>query len=229
MNCRRAQHLLFDFVDGMSNESLRAELDRHVAACQECETFAAEMARALALLRRTPVEPLDENFNWKVRLAIHRERNAVRSRSASVGAWARAWNMRYALSTGLAFGVVLIAGAVVLERSGEPASPVSTAVRDTPADDTRAEAPVRTLVPRPSSTPWQSSNGRLVSMGTAGSEGASTAPGAIDQSRAEAQIDSLIAEDLMRMTPAERSRYIVRRIDRLQSHLQSQQNAPGQR
>ena len=228
MNCRRARHLLFDFVDGMSNESLRAELDRHISACEECETFAAEMARGLALLRRAPVEPLDENFNWKVRLAIHRERNAVRSRSASAGAWARAWNMRYALSTGLAFGVVLIAGAVVLERSGEPA-PVSTAVRDTPAGDTRAEAPVRTLVPRPSGTPWRSSNGRLVSTGTVESESVSTAPGAIDQSRAEAQIDSLIAQDLMRMTPAERSRYIVRRIDRLQSHLQSQQNAPGQR
>lgn len=229
MNCRRARHLLFDFVDGMGNESSRVELDRHLGECPPCERFAAEMTRALALVRRAPVESLDENFNWKVRLAIHRERNAVRSRSASAGAWARAWNLRYALSTGLAFGVVLVAGAVVVRDMDRPVAPVTTAVREVPAATERAEAPVRSLVPRAGdATPWRSSSSRLVSLGDGGQASGASSPGAIDPDRAEAKIDSMIAENLNRMTPEERSRYILRRIVQLQSHLQSQQNGPPQ-
>jgi predicted anti-sigma-YlaC factor YlaD len=94
MNCRRARHLLFDFFDGVSNEALRAEVDRHLGECQDCDRFASEMTRSLALLRRVPMEPLDENFNWKVRLAIHREKNAALERAASANAWVRAWNVR---------------------------------------------------------------------------------------------------------------------------------------
>lgn len=233
MNCRRARHLLFDFVDGMGNESSRVELDRHLADCAPCERFAAEMTRALALLHRAPVESLDENFNWKVRLAIHRERNAIRSRSASAGAWARAWNLRYGLSTGLAFGVVLVAGAVVLRNAGQPVAPATTAmteVRETPAAADRAEAPVRSLVPRAGGTaPWRSSASRLVSLGDAGTGADGASPGAIDPDVTEAKIDSMIAENLMRMTPEQRSRYILRRIVQLQSHLQSQQGSPPQR
>ncbi len=240
MNCRRARHLLFDFVDGLGNESARAELDRHLGQCPPCERFAAEMTRALSLVRHAPVESLDENFNWKVRLAIHRERNATRARAASAGAWVRSWNLRYALSTGLALGAVLVAGAVILPRVQGLDAPVTTAVRETAGTPSlasgvqgarpQAQSPVRSLVPRESApAPWQSSAGRLVSLGDGGRADGTASPGAIDPDLAGAQVDSLIAENLERMTPEERSRYLLRRIVQLQSHLQSQQNGPPQR
>jgi len=228
MNCRRARHLLFDFVDGMSNESLRAELDRHLGECAECERFAAEMTRALALVRRAPVEALDENFNWKVRLAIHRERNALRSRSASAGAWARAWNMRYALSMGLAFGAVLVVGAVALQRAGDdPLTTAARAPRTTTASP--ADAARRTLVPTSRPGPWNRSSGQLVSLGESSVAGAERPQGAIDEAQSAARIDSLIADDLTRMSPQDRALYIQRWINRLQFHLESQQQSPAQR
>jgi anti-sigma factor RsiW len=229
MTCRRARQLLFDFFDGASNESLRAELDRHLGACAECERFAAEMTRCLALIRRAPVEPLDENFNWKVRLAIHRERNALRSRSASAGAWARAWNLRYVLSTSLAFAAVLVVGAVVLWRGQSPApTPASVAARAGAPVRGASEVPVRSLVPGPGTAPWRNQSNHLVALGELEPGNAPASPGAIDEAQTEARIDSLILVDLMRMSPAERERYIQRRIIRLQ-YLQSQQDARTQR
>ena len=118
MNCRRARHLLFDFFDGASNEALRAEVDRHLGECEECDHFASEMTRSLALLRRVPMEPLDENFNWKVRLAIHREKNVALERAATANAWVRTWNLRYAVSGGLAiylFGVIGMQGVALIQ------------------------------------------------------------------------------------------------------------------
>jgi hypothetical protein len=229
MRCRRARQLLFDFVDGAGNESLRAQLDRHLGECGDCERFAAEMSRCLALVRRAPVEPLDENFNWKVRLAVHRERNALRSRSATASAWARAWNLRYALSSGLAFAAVLVVGAVVVLQGDGGARSPSRAVQGDALTQVGVEAPLRSLVPRPGGAPSRNAGNRLVALGESARESASASPGAIDESQTDARIDSLISVDLMRMSPEERARYLERRIIRLQFHLQSQQNAPPQR
>lgn len=224
MNCRRARHLLFDFFDGLSNEALRAEVDRHLGECAECDRFASEMTRCLALLRRAPVEPLDENFNWKVRLAIHREKNAALSRAQSASAWVRAWNFRYAVSSGLAFGAVLVVGAVLL-RTGSAPAPVQ--LSESPSHVTKdADSPSRSTVPHstlPSS--FGQDAFRTVSTGV-GDEGPSNAPqGAIDETKSEARIDSLINSDVSRMSAQERDLYIQRRIEKLKLHLQSQQPA----
>jgi hypothetical protein len=233
MNCRRAQHLLFDFIDGMSNETLRAELDRHLGECPACETFAAEMTRSLALLRRAPVATLDENFNWKVRLAIHRERNALRSGSTSAGTWARAWNMRYATGAGIAFALVLLAG-VALERNGtimfQPATSSSPAPRPNSEQTTVANRSIPTA--RPIATlpsPTGNSLGTLVSEGSPNLFNSGAAPlGAIDDpARSEALIDSLVEQQLIPLAPEERALYIQRQIHRLQSRLQSQQALPA--
>jgi hypothetical protein len=222
MNCRRARHLLFDFFDGLSNEALRAEVDRHLGECAECDRFAAEMTRSLALLRRAPVEPLDENFNWKVRLAIHREKNAALSRAQSASAWVRAWNFRYAVSSGLAFGAVLVVGALLL-RGGNVPAPAQLA--EPGRQVTQDAAPSGSTVPH---SPLPSSFGqdafRTVSTGQ-DSQDRSTAPqGAIDETK-EARIDSLINEDVKQMPAHERDLYIQRRIEKLRLHLQSQQPA----
>jgi hypothetical protein len=227
MNCRRARNLLFDFFDGLSNETLRAEVDRHLGGCVECERFAAEMSRSLALLRRAPVEPVDENFNWKVRLAIHRERNGALARAQSTSAWVRAWNVRYAVSSGLAFGAVLVVGAVLL-RGGDIPVPVRNGER--PIEMTRENtSPAERSLPARSNTVTPSDNNAssLVSFGpNRQNQNSGPATGAIDVSDAEARIDSLIKNDVMRMSARERELYIQRRIEQLQLHLQSQQAPP---
>lgn len=226
MKCRRARQLLFDFFDGMSHEGLRAELDRHLGECAECERFAAEMTSCLALVHRAPMEPLDENFNWKVRLAIHRERNAVRSRGVASSAWTRAWNLRYGMSAGLAFGVVLVVGAVVLRSVGElPATQgVATGVVH---DRVVGGVQSPSLVPRPSTVLNGRSLEQMVSNGASSSPLIPAPHGAIDESTTDATIDSLISIDLMRMTPEQRSAYIQRRILQLQLHLQGQRENPA--
>lgn len=233
MKCRRAQELLFDFIDGLSDEPLRAELDRHLGECPACEKFAAEMTRSLSLLRKAPRESLDENFNWRVRLAIHRERNAIRSGAASAGSWARAWNVRYAAGAGVAFAVVLAAG-VVMQRNGSVSSPVQTATRSDSRDVAAAEPGRNSAPQRPSPfnvSPLVTSEGTLVSDGTMphGYAGGSPLVGAIDDpARSEAVIDSLMEMQLMQLTPEQRSVLIRRQINRLQSRLQSQPTAPAQ-
>ncbi|HXV14015.1 MAG TPA: hypothetical protein VEC56_07400 [Candidatus Krumholzibacteria bacterium] len=228
MNCRRVRHLLLDFVDGLGNEALHAEVDRHVAECVECETFAAETTRSLALLRRTPVEPLDENFNWKVRLAIHREQKASAKRAASAGAWVRAWNFRYVASTGVAFALVLGAGVVTLQRVVPSGPAMPTAARD---QYVRPSAPATTEVATHPATPRVTSPRqnldtptRFVSEGDAGpSATESAARGAIDPFAQEVAIDSLIDARLLGMTPEKRMRCIQRQIHRLQSQLEKQE------
>ena len=240
MNCRRAQHLLFDFIDGLGNDTLRVELDQHLAGCPRCEQFAAEMSRSLSLLRKMPQETLDENFNWRVRLAIHREKNTLRGRAVESGAWARAWNMRYAAAAGVAFAVVLVAGvtlqrngAIMFPRDGGAVAPTMTQ-RDLP-DRELAEAQrpaARTPVPYPSAASPLLSTETLVSEGAhhPGLSGAAKPLGAIDDpARSEAIIDSLVEQQLIPLAPAERAMYIRRHIQRLQSRLQSQQAEPVER
>jgi anti-sigma factor RsiW len=216
MNCRHARHLLFDFFDGASNEALRAEVDRHLGECEECDRFASEMTRSLALLRRVPVEPLDDNFNWKVRLAIHREKNAALERAASANAWVRAWNVRYAVSTGLAFSAVLIFGGVLLVRGGM--FPVQVArhsdkqVLTSPDNGPTAvaQSPLRnmTVVPGGMSS---------VALGNRSSDVGPAPQGAIDETKTDARIDSLINSDVSKLSAPEQEQYLQRRIERLQS------------
>lgn len=216
MNCRRARHLLFDFFDGASNEALRAEVDRHLGECEECDRFAAEMTRSLALLRRVPVEPLDENFNWKVRLAIHREKNAALERAASAGAWVRAWNVRYVVSSGLAFGAVLVVGSVLLLRGGVVPAPMQVA--EQPAvQATQGATTGPSPVPRSTlQAPVRNDMSTMVSTGPT-LENKSVAPvGAIDDAK-EARIDSLINSEMMRLPENDRAQFIQRRIEKLKA------------
>ena len=229
MKCRRVRHLLLDFVDGLGNEAQHAEVDRHLSECPGCESFAVQSRECLALLRRVPAATLDENFNWKVRLAIHREEKANARRAASTGAWVRAWNFRYVASTGVAFALVLGAGVVVMNRvsttsigeiviSNEP-------VAVSPASEARyaATKPSRARV----FSPAPSSINDLVSTGKQPPEPANGTRGAIDRFQQEVAIDSLIDAPLRTMTPEMRRRCIQRQIHRLQSRLEIEPAAPA--
>jgi anti-sigma factor RsiW len=227
MNCRRARNLLFDFFDGASNEALRAEVDRHLGECEECDHFASEMTQSLALLRRAPVESLDDNFNWKVRLAIHREKNSALERAASANAWVRAWNVRYAVSSGLAFGAVLVVGGMLLFRGGGIA-PVQVAKHTDSPVLAAHDVASNPAAPVGRSTFHVPVNNGLMSTVSAGNSNESVGPapmGAIDETRTDARIDSLINSDVSRLSAQEREQYYQRRIDWLQSK-KIQQRAP---
>ncbi len=228
MKCRRVRHLLLDFVDGLGNEAQHAEVDRHVAECPGCESFAVQTRQSLALLRRIPAATLDENFNWKVRLAIHREEKANAKRAASTGAWVRAWNFRYVASTGVAFALVLGAGVVVMQRVSPTSTESSIAAQEpaaAPQTGTRyvASAPSRQRV----FSPAPSSLVNRVSTGGASPETANGTRDPIDRFQQEVAIDSLLDAPLRRMTPEMRRRCIQRQIHRLQSRLEIEPAAPA--
>jgi hypothetical protein len=220
---------LLDFVDGRGNEALHAEVERHLTGCGECETFSSELSRSLAWLRRAPVEALDDTFNWKVRLAIHREQKANARGTASAGAWIRAWNLRYVASTGVAFALVLVAG-VVTTRQTAPSLPASsTSIATHPAS--RVASPMTpSMTPNPAGN-----NATLRSVGSSGNVSGDRADafvrvsptaevrGAIDRYAQEVAMDSIIDARLGNMTPEMRTRCIRRQIHRLQSQLENQE------
>jgi anti-sigma factor RsiW len=221
MKCRRTRYLLLDFVDGHGNEALHAEVDRHLAECTECERFAAETKHSLALLRRVPVELLDENFNWKVRLAIHREEKANAKRVALGGAWVRTWNVRYAASAGVAFSLALLAGIAVLRDFGSPSSTTGPVVDRTAAvtQPTSRNEFTQSRPTRSGSPVVSVSDGRFPASARMARP---SVRGAIDPFAQEGAVDSLIDARLVGMTPEMRARFIQRQIHRLQSQLENQ-------
>jgi len=181
------------------------------------------MTRALSLLKRAPMEPLDENFNWKVRLAVHRERNARRS-GAPAGAWVRAWNFRYVVSAGIAFAAVLVAG-VWLVSEDVLSERTSTGIARVEHD--AAPGPAQRTLPQPLVPTRMGSGGEgtLVSFGDHPTVSTGTPVGPIDASVSEAAIDSLVGVQLESLPEDEQARCLQRLIYRFQSRLQSQQGA----
>ena len=110
MKCRRAKTLIFNFIDGMINDSDRAALEEHLGDCASCEATATGLTKSLDLLHRAPQVQPDENFNWKLRLAIGRERDAATRRTVVQHTWIKAWNTRFAVSAAATFAVVIAAG-----------------------------------------------------------------------------------------------------------------------
>lgn len=152
MNCRRAKKLIFEFVDGLSDEKLKLDLERHLGECVECERLATSLTQSLALLRRTPQETVDENFNWKVRLAIHKERSEMKDLLASQGSLFRAWNLRYAMSAAAGFAAILAAGWLTISLTVSPPSDSAlTAGAGTPASTQRMDTAENTQPVTPQS------------------------------------------------------------------------------
>ena len=210
MNCRRARKLVYELVDGVADESVRVELERHFGSCAECEALAGQLNRSMELLRRAPVETLDENFNWKVRLAIHKERNAIRESLASHGF--RSWNLRYAASA--AAGVVIAvalswyalgSGVVSFDTGGAERAVEAGNVARTP------QSPFLNM--SPASPVSEGIHGPFRRTAT-GREGAITAGAeAID-------LDSLIRAQTHGMSVEERIDYLQKRAEFIDGYLQ---------
>ncbi len=120
MRCRQAKKLIFDYIDGVISESDRVGLENHLNECTACEQTASSLARSLDFLHRAPSAAPSENFNWKLRLRLAREKSAWRDAAESVSTWQRAWNARFAVSALSAFVVVVTAAFVFLRSLGGP-------------------------------------------------------------------------------------------------------------
>jgi hypothetical protein len=123
MRCRQADKLIFDYIDGLISESDRLRLERHLSECRRCEATSSAVARSLGLLHRLPKAEPSENFNWKLRLRLSRERNALRGGAELERVWPRAWRSTFALGAASAFVVALAAGFVFLKYAGGPGAP----------------------------------------------------------------------------------------------------------
>lgn len=228
MKCRRARKLIFACLDGAADESVRLDLEQHLTACEACEHLATDLARSMDVLHRAPSEKLDENFNWKVRLAIHKERNAT---NVGIGSWRetfRAWNLRYAVSAAAAFAVVVAAGWMVFDLS--PA-----AIGNGIAAHRQAALHTETVAQQQQQTPLRpvsgsaftgNSQSELVSLGGGPTQPVSKQPGAISASPAVVDMDSLVWSQLSTMTREQGIRFLQDNIRRFQDHLQKYQEGP---
>ena len=120
MRCRQAEKLICDYIDGAVSESERLGLERHLSECRTCEAASAALVKSLGLLHSLPKCEPSENFNWKLRLRLARERNAWRGTAEPERVWQKAWQSRFALGAVAAFAVVLVAGFVFLKLADGP-------------------------------------------------------------------------------------------------------------
>lgn len=226
MKCRQAKNLIFDHIDGMISEPDRVALELHLNKCGDCEVMASSLASSLDLLHKLPsVEP-SENFNWKLRLRLLKEKNALRDGGQSERQWYKAWNTRFAVSAVSALAMVLVAGTVLMKSSIQPgADPAPfelrpeamplTAAKQTPPPATQT-ARSSTFDPRLFTGPT-GVGPRPVALGAGNSQGV---PTVIEESpQPILDIDSLKARYLQSRQEYYRVRQLEQQIDVLQSEL----------
>ena len=117
MKCRRARALIFDVTDNAIADPDRIALEQHLVGCPACEALAKGVPASLSLLRRAPLVQPDENFNWKVRLAIAQARKGMVADPLFERVWVRSWNTRFVLSALSTFVVVAAAGYLIMRTS----------------------------------------------------------------------------------------------------------------
>jgi hypothetical protein len=114
MRCRQAKRLLFDYIDGVISEADRVGLERHLGECTACEANAASLTSSLDLLHRLPIESPSENFNWKLRLRLARERSAWHDPAETERAWQRRWSVRFTAGVVTGFTAIVVGGFALL-------------------------------------------------------------------------------------------------------------------
>jgi len=226
MKCRQAKNLIFDHIDGMISEPDRVALERHLNQCAECEVMASGVTKSLDLLHNIPnVEP-SENFNWKLRLRLLKEKNAIRDESQTERQWYRAWNTRFAVSAVSTLALVLVAGTVLLKSSFAPVD------RSGSFEFTSATTPTRVETRTPSQTARTMPSNTFDPIRLAGPVGVGPRPvawgvtsgGRIpqvieDSSRPILDTDSLKVRYLRTMRDYYRVRQLEQQVEVLQTEL----------
>ncbi len=67
MNCKELVYLLGDYIDGTMDESLRRELDVHIAMCDSCMNFLATYNKTRIACRRVKLEEIPEEFRVRLK------------------------------------------------------------------------------------------------------------------------------------------------------------------
>lgn len=215
MKCRRAKALIFDFIDGLISDSDRITLEQHLGECPSCEATAVGLTRSLDLLHRVPQAQPDENFNWKLRLAIAKERDAATRRTTGQGAWPRAWNTRFATSAAAAFAVVITAGYLAVRSFDTPPDTpavlpaAKTASPRVARENVPTVLPQRSLVTDPGVTP------RVVS--TDPQPGRSGPTGLIEAFDADSLVNHFAQKQALQM----RARVLEEQVKLLQNELRT--------
>ena len=58
IDCADLVELVTDYLEGVLDEPTRAEIDAHLALCDGCDTYLAQMRETVRILGRVPVESL---------------------------------------------------------------------------------------------------------------------------------------------------------------------------
>ena len=111
MKCEEVGRELIPYLDRRSNSADRAEIEKHLLACESCRTRAAEFRQVMGLLDEVPVH--EPSFAFDARL---RERIAAEPK--------RSWLGGLLPQPRLAFAVVLLlALMVVTTRTSRQSTP----------------------------------------------------------------------------------------------------------
>ena len=60
IDCAEVVELLTDYLEGALEEPVRAEIEAHLALCEGCDTYLAQMRSTIDVLGHVPVESLTE-------------------------------------------------------------------------------------------------------------------------------------------------------------------------
>jgi anti-sigma factor RsiW len=72
MNCKELVYLLGDYLDGSMDESLRKELDCHIAMCDSCKNFLATYDKTRIICRQVTLQEIPEEFRARLRSFVMR-------------------------------------------------------------------------------------------------------------------------------------------------------------
>jgi hypothetical protein len=217
MKCRNARKLVYEFIDGLKDDTKRLELEKHLSGCPACDKLASQLTRSLDLLHRAPKEKTSEDFAWNLRMRINQERSAIHERSQANGSVFRSWNLRYATTAVAAFAVVLTVGLVSMKSGFNP--PVRGPQAESPIV---ADATENSSIQEPVEGPPNIYDPRnqlfAVGEGSGGQYGADG--GMIDapSMMMPAELDSLVGVEMQGLTPEQRLRYLEELVNR---HLQA--------
>jgi hypothetical protein len=220
MKCRHANKLIFEYIDGLISDSDSVRLEQHLGECPTCEATAKGLTKSLDLLHRLPAAEPDENFNWKLRLRIAREKNAFRSGVESERVWMRAWNKRFVISALSTFVVVVAVGFFAIKSAFGPEVP-STAFELQPEEMSKVTAETRKKTTAPSGGVVMPGSGMVgpVLVGTGSPQGWNMDALRGGRPQPTLDVDSLKAHYLKSRVEAYRIRRLQQQIELLQGEL----------
>lgn len=67
MNCKELVYLLGDYLDGTMEDTLRRELDDHIAMCDSCTNFLATYDKTRLLSRQVKPQEIPEEFRARLK------------------------------------------------------------------------------------------------------------------------------------------------------------------